>query len=124
MNDQSKNSPLVNEALKNGAVPDGFEPVEDIEFFQFKEIGDHITGRLIIKSTTRISGTPVGKYTVQVMENGMVKKVAFLGSMLLDEKLATIPNGSNIYVAFTSEEATGQAGNKMKHFTVATKKSS
>ena len=123
MNDLNKNNAVVNEALKSGAIPEGYEPVE-IDFFQFKEPGDFITGRLIVKGSTRISGAPVGKYTIQSIVDGKIKDVSFLGSVLLDEKMSRIANGSNIYVAFTGEEPIGNAGNKMKHFTVATKKSS
>jgi len=114
---------LLNEAAKQGAVPDGFEPV-DIEFFQFKEPGDSLTGRLVAKNTVRMSGGTVGKYTMQVISEGKVHDMSFLGSTLLDEKLSRVANGSNIYICYTGDESTGKTGLAMKHFTVAVKKSS
>lgn len=120
MND---NTNLINEARKMGAVPEGFDPV-DIEFYQFKEPGDTLTGRLVAKNTIRMSGGTVGKYTMQVISEGKVHDVSFLGSTLLDEKLSRVPNGSNIYICYTGDESTGKTGLAMKHFTVAIKKSS
>jgi hypothetical protein len=113
---------LEKKAIMDGELPDGFEPI-DIGFFQFQEPGDHITGRLVVKGNTRINGATVGKYTIQEIQDGKVKDVSFLGSVLLDEKLSRIPNGSNIFISYLGEIPTGDKGNKMKKFNVAVKKS-
>jgi hypothetical protein len=114
-----ENNPMVNEALKQGAVPDGYAPVA-IDFVQFKKPGDTLTGRLIIKTNIRIRGTPVGKYTIQTITGGQVKDVSFLGSVHLDELLSRIPVGKDIKVTFTHEEPI-EGGNVMKRFAVFTK---
>ncbi len=119
MNNPIENNPLTNEAIKEGVVPEGYKPV-DIDFVQFKKPGDTLTGRLIAKSTMKIKGQPVGKYTMQIINSGIVKDVSFIGSVHLDELLSRIPLGKDIKVTFTHEEPL-EGGNVMKRFKVFTK---
>jgi hypothetical protein len=119
--DNKHDNGLVNEAIKQGAIPDGYDPV-NIDFFKFEKPGDSITGQLLTKTITRINGSQVGKYTVKVITDGKAHDVSFLGSVLLDEKLSRIAIGSNIFISYTGDEAAG--GNTMKRFNVATKRSS
>jgi hypothetical protein len=114
-----ENSPLTNEAIQQGAVPEGYKPV-DIDFVQFKKPGDTLTGRLIVKTTMKIRNQTVGKYTMQIITNGLAKDVSFLGSVHLDELLSRIPVGKDIKVTFTHEEPI-EGGNVMKRFKVFTK---
>jgi hypothetical protein len=113
----NKENPLVTEALKQGAVPEGYKEI-DIEFFQFKTPGDKIEGRLLAKNNIQVKGVRVGKYTIQNLKDN--KKYAFLGSVQLDELMANISIGTQIMVVYIDEILLENL-NKMKHFKVYAK---
>lgn len=107
---------LQTEAMKAGGVPEGYSEIE-VDFFQFLKEGDSIQGRLTEKRETQMKGGRVGRYTLLTKEN---KKVCFLGSVLLDEKLRGVGLGAEVYVVFTH---TGKTGSEydMKYFNVYVK---
>lgn len=110
---------LANEAMKQGAVPVGYDEVV-VDFFQFNSEGDNIAGRLVNKTQVQIRGNRVGKYTIITPEN---KRVAFLGGVHLDELMSNVGLGREVMVQFTHREKTGQdnSGNEMKRFKVFVK---
>jgi hypothetical protein len=106
---------LVGEALKQGAVPEGYKEVE-VQFFHFKAANDCITGRLIEKDKQRAGNSIVGKYTV-ITENN--NRVSFMGSTQLDEKMRQVPVGNDIIVAYThAEQSSDNTKNPMKIYKV------
>jgi hypothetical protein len=107
----TSHNPVVAAAMKEGAVPEGYKEI-DVEFFQFKTPGDNIEGRLISKNTIQIRGARIGKYTIHKSGD---KKLAFLGSVQLDELLANVALGSQIMVMYIAEEILENL-NKMKRF--------
>lgn len=118
-NDKAKltESRLVSEALNIGGVPDGFNEVM-VEFFQFNNPGDTLTGRLIGKDTTVMrGGNRIGKYTL-IKKDG--SRVAFLGSVKLDEQLKCVGNGQEVYIQYTGKEKL-DGGNEMNTFRVFAK---
>jgi hypothetical protein len=107
---------VMNEAIKQGGVPEGYAEVV-VEFFQFKDEGDNIAGRLVGKTTTQIRGNRIGKYTV--MKDG--KRFAFLGGVHLDELMSNIGIGNEIWVQYTHKEKTSGEGFELKKFKVFSK---
>lgn len=107
---------LVNEAIKDGAIPEGYAEVV-VEFFQFKNEGDQLEGRLVNKAQTQVRGNKIGKYTI--MKAG--KRIAFLGGVQLDELLANVPLGSEVFIQYTHKEKTSESGNEIHRFKVFTK---
>lgn len=110
---------VLNEAVKMGGVPEGYAEVV-IDFFQFKNEGDHISGRLVSKLTTVVRGNKIGKYTIITPEN---RRVSFLGGVDLDEKMNNVGIGNEIYVQYTHKEQTSSEGFEMKRFKVFVKAS-
>lgn len=107
---------LEGEAIRQGAVPDGWNE-EQIDFFQFEKVGDEITGRLVGKIQTTIRGNRLGKYTLLVKTDTGSKKVAFLGSVDLDEKMANIGVGNYVKIVFLATEPTKE-NYEMRRFRV------
>src|SRR4030042_402406 len=107
---------ILNEAIKQGGIPDGYYEIS-VEFFQFKTEGDKLEGRLIDKSHTRIRGNDIGKYN---MICG-VRRVVFLGGVHLDELLSSVPVGSEIFIQYTHKELTGDKSYELKRFKVFVK---
>lgn len=109
---------LESEAMKQGGVPEGYTEV-DVEFFSFKVPGDKITGTLLEKRETTVGqrNNKIGKYIIRTMTG---KKFAFLGSVQLDEKMKTIPLGSECWIEYIGEQETDQ-NFKMKTFKVFVK---
>ena len=97
---------VLNEAIKGGAVPEGYDEI-DIEFIKFSNPGDKVMGVLVGKKEITLSrGNRVGKYTVKIGDN---KKVSFLGSVQMDEKLQNVPLLANVWIEYThSENVEGQ----------------
>lgn len=113
---------LVNEAIKtHGAVPEGYKEIE-VEFFRFKNPGDFIAGRLIKVGTQKMSGSIIGKYTIS--QETTNKKMAFLGSVQLDEKMSDVKVGDEIRVQYTHEESGGGGRSGMKNFKLFIKEKS
>jgi len=109
---------LVNEAIKHGAVPDGYREV-DILFFQFKKPGDSITGKLILKDRLELkTKQSVGKYTLLDTETG--NRYSFLGSIHLDELMSAVYVGQHIMVVYTNDEVL-ESNFTMKRFKVYTR---
>lgn len=109
---------VLNEALKDGGIPEGYAEV-DVEFYRFENPGDKLQGILINKTQTTIKGgNRIGKYTIKKQDG---KKVAFLGSVQLDEKMSNIGLGQDVWVQFTHKESLGDTGNEMKCFKVFVK---
>ena len=108
---------LVTEAMKQGGVPEGYAEVV-IDFFQFKQEGDHLEGRLVSKTQTVVRGNKIGKYTL-IMKNN--HRVSFLGGVDLDEKMANVGVGNEIWVQYTHKEPTSGEGFEMKRFKVFVK---
>lgn len=104
-------NPLVAEAMKQGAIPEGYREIE-VDFFQFKKAGDMVTGQLVNKAQIQVKGGRVGKYTINKADN---KKVAFLGSVQLDELMSNVNIGARIQVVYVSDE-TLENKNVMKKF--------
>jgi len=93
---------LVNEAYKQGAVPDGYDEI-DIFFFQFKTPGDSLSGKLTSKSTLTLKrGNEVGKYALLDTDSG--RRYSFLGSVQLDDLMTSVTIGQHIKVVYTSDE--------------------
>lgn len=116
----AEKSALEREAERLGAertVPDGYNEVE-VEFFQFKNVGDSIAGRLIEKHITTIQGNKCGKYAIVDQSN---KRAVFLGSVQMDELLNTVAVGTEIYVEYIGQGATTEKGFQIKRFVVGTK---
>jgi len=118
VNPPNKNTgSLVNHAMQEGAIPEGYSPV-DITFFRFEKPGDKLEGRLIGKTSIQpTKGGKCGKYTVA---DGQNKKFTFLGSVQLDDIMFNIGLGSQIMIVFTHKE-TLENLNEMKFFKVYTK---
>lgn len=108
---------LVNEAMKVGGVPEGYAEVV-VEFYQFKNEGDKVEGRLVNKLMTTVRGNRVGKYT---MITGNNKRVTFLGGVHLDELLANVGLGQELLVQYTHKETIEDTGYEMKRFKVFVK---
>lgn len=90
-----ENNRLLAEAQKLGGVPEGYKDVE-YDWFQFKSIGDYCQGKLVEKRKQRMQrGNDVGKYTVIQKNN---RRGSFLGSVQLDDLMAGIPLGADIFV--------------------------
>lgn len=114
-----------------GAVDDGPPPEENpenvkdgytrvsVEFKQFLNEGDEIKGRLIGKTQVQMKGGRVGKYTVVRLEDK--QKVAFLGSVQLDELMNAVAVGNEIWVIFLRRERRSEDGFEMKMYNVFVK---
>lgn len=109
---------LEKEVIKEGGVPEGYDEVI-VEFFQFQKEGDSIKGRLVTKQWITVRGSRCGKYTLIRDPDNM--KVAFLGSVLLDELLQNVGVGNEIYVVFTHKTAATEDSFEMKNFKVFSK---
>ena len=106
---------VLDEVLKQGGVPDGMHEVE-VEFFQFKNTGDHINGKLLNKTIVTMGrGNKCGKYKVLKTDG---KLASFLGSVELDDKMADIPVQSTILVEYKGAEKIAGTSNEIKHFRV------
>ncbi len=66
-----------------------------------------VNGVLLEKGTMNMSGGPVGRYKLD-QENG--DPVSFLGSVMLDDKLALAEVGDDVYVAWTGSEKSSTTG--------------
>lgn len=108
---------LTNEAIKQGGVPDGYAEVV-IEFFQFKTEGDKLEGRLLTKQQTSVRGNKVGKYTLKGSDG---KRYSFLGGVHLDELLANLSLGSEVWIQYSHLEKIEDTGNELKRFKVFVK---
>lgn len=109
---------VLDEALKQGAEPTGWNEVK-IEFIQFTTPGDSVMGRLTAKNFVTIRGNRVGKYEL-IKDN--VKTCTFLGSVHLDELLARVGVGREVFIQFTHiEKPTDASGNELKRFKVLVK---
>lgn len=104
---------LMEEALKQGGVPEGFKEVE-VDFYRFKTVGDFLTGKLISKAAVNVGpkGNRTGKYTILDSES---KMISFLGSAELDEKMARIAIGATVLVQYIGSENL-EEGRELKHF--------
>lgn len=116
--DDIKEPSLVSAAMNIGGVPEGFNEVL-VDFFQFTNPGDTITGRLISKEYTTMRNNKVGKYTI-IKPDG--QRVAFLGSVKLDEQMKCVGSGQEVYIQYTGMEKL-EGGNEMKLFRVFSKQS-
>lgn len=109
---------LVSEAIATaGAVPEGYSEIS-VDFFQFKQEGDRVEGRLINKSQTTVRGNRVGKY---VLMKAGGQRITFLGGVHLDELMANVGVGNEILVEYTHKERIDETGNEMKRFKVFVK---
>jgi hypothetical protein len=110
---------LVNAAYKAGAVPAGYKEVT-VEFFQFKNIGDHVSGVLLQKReiTLGSKGNKCGKYTLRQPDG---KLISFLGSTTLDDQLSRMPVNADIWIQFTHVEKLEGSNYDLKHFSVFVK---
>lgn len=66
-----------------------------------------ISGILISKDSVQMQGKDVGKYKIEVEGGG---EVAFLGSVLLDDKLELIEIGTDILIEMTGLKKSTTAG--------------
>lgn len=107
---------LLGKTILEGGTPEGYKEVET-NFFQFKNIGDTIAGRLIAKGKQKAGNSEVGRYTVI---DGSNKPVSFMGSTDLDEKLALVTLRYDIIVTYETvlKTSTDPAKNDMKIFKV------
>lgn len=107
---------LLGKTILEGGVPEGFKEV-NTNFFQFKTIGDTISGRLIVKGKQKAGNSEVGRYTII---DGNNKTVSFMGSTDLDEKLALVTLRNDIIVTYETDlkTSTDPAKNNMKIFKV------
>lgn len=104
---------LTTEAMKAGGIPDGYDEVQ-VTFFQFKNEGDTIEGRLISKNVTTIRGNKIGKYVIMKPDT---ERITFLGGVHLDELMANVGVGNEIKILYTHQEKT-EEGYPMKRFKV------
>jgi hypothetical protein len=106
--------------MKQGAIPEGYKPVV-VEFFRFQNAGDKLEGKLIIKTTITTNKNQDGKQTGKVGKYSVLandgKKYSFLGSVILDELLSTVPLGSMVYIIYDYLEHP-ESGYDIKHFKV------
>ena len=118
MTDETKASPLEQAAYQAGAVPAGYREVY-ITWFYFKMPGDKIQGRLLSREPQKAGNNTAIKYTVQTDDR---RRVSFLGTSQLDERLKLITIGHDIIIMFDrTEKATGDNKNDMKVFKVFAK---
>lgn len=110
------NGPPPEEAPED--VKDGYTRIS-VEFKQFLNEGDEIKGRLIGKTQVQMKGGRIGKYTV--VREGDKQKVAFLGSVQLDELMNAVGVGSDIWVIFLRRERRSEDGFEMKMYNVFVK---
>jgi len=94
---------------------DEWNEVESPNFFQFKEIGDKITGILLQKATSTQYG--FGLYILQTTEN---EQIRFHGSAQLDDLLMGVNVNDLIEVTFTDTQKMPKG--EMKLFKVRRKK--
>lgn len=108
---------LMNEALKAGGVPEGYGEVT-VDFYRFENEGDHLAGRLVNKTQTTVRGNRIGKYVLIAANN---RRVTFLGGVDLDEKLANVGIGNEVFIQYTHKEPSGEKDYEMKRFRVFVK---
>ncbi len=82
----------------------------ETDFFKFDKIGATITGTLIEKSTQPFGETIVGRYKVADGDGAIT---TFLGNVALDDKLESVPEGTEIRLTWIGEISTGN-NRKMK----------
>jgi hypothetical protein len=111
---------LVNAAIRAGAEPEGYKEVT-VDFFQFKNTGDHVSGTLIQKREITLGsrGNKCGKYTLRQNDG---KLISFLGSTQLDDQLSRMPVNSDLWIQFTHVEKLEGSNYDLKHFKVFVKK--
>jgi hypothetical protein len=110
---------LESEALKLGGVPEGWDEI-DIEFYRFSKFGDKVVGVLLLKKPiTMGKGNMTQKYHVR-LDDG--KKVSFLGSIQLDEKLSNVVPGTLVWIEYIGDIPVEGTTNTMKQFKVFTRK--
>ena len=119
MTAERRASKLEQEIIKQGGVPDGYDPI-NVEFFRFQKHGDKVVGVLLIKKPITITGSKSStfKYRVRLV-NG--NEVSFLGNIQLDEKLSNVNPGREVYIEYISDMPIEGSTNQMKEFLVALK---
>lgn len=68
---------------------------------------EELEGNLVSSESITMQGKPVGKYKIE-KENGEI--VAFLGSVILDDKLSTVEIGTDIRIELVGSEKSATAG--------------
>lgn len=90
-----------------------FQEVESPDFFRFENVKDSIEGKLLGRDIVTFQNGAVNRYTVET-EDGQKK---FLGSTVLDDTFANIPDGAFIRVTYIGDKKTASK-RTMKDFKV------
>jgi hypothetical protein len=94
---------------------EGYEEIEDPNFFKFENVGDKVVGKLVDIGTS--DQYKFGLYTLEIEDGTQVR---FHGSAHLDTRMKQVQIGESIIVIFTDVEKRPK-GN-MKLFSVKRKK--
>lgn len=80
-------------------------------FYKFENVGDEVHGRLVSVGQAHMAGGDVGRYVVQSDDH----RVAFLGSVGIDNHLAGKRVGYDFMLVYTGDTETG-GGRTLKEF--------
>lgn len=92
---------------------DGWETHGQGEQVKLIAPGDYVEGKLESKGQADFDGTIVGRYVIETAAG----RVVLLGSKILDERMAGIPTGYEVFVRLDGFTTTGR-GNQLREFTV------